>query len=391
MQTATAALSCYWLFELYPGMANGAWTLEVKVDGTPAGAHAFEIAGMTETVIPKQVTPDQIFKMISPSLVWVHKLDPSGHPFDTSTGFVLQTGVIATAFQSIDSASRLEIEFTDGRREQTDQLLALSRSSDWAMIGVNTGTAQPLTRGDPGKTEVGGMVTVFNFDAGSRVFGQVLVGATGKTPGFGSRIVFSPSLSPEAAGGPLLNEDGQLVGILGGNVTPGSRVGSKGLQINPGLWRLLGVQNAAVAINELPAQTPRTARSLAELSAAGILTAPVIPVAHFKYGGAVLSLPKDVLAAMPPDITDFSRRDQIYVYSMWAQSGKDSKGEITVKVYDPSNREILGTAPKKISLSRELSRYSVSFAAAPLANGIYRIDLNWNGQPAWRTFIRVAE
>ena len=76
---------------------------------------------------------------------------------------------------------------------------------------------------------------------------------------------------------------------------------------------------------------------------------------------------------------------------MWAQTGKDAKGEITVRVYDPSNRAVLGTAPKKISLGSELSRYSVSFPAAPLATGIYRVDLDWNGQPAWRTFIRVTE
>ena len=46
VQTNTTTLNCYWIFSLVPRMPNGAWTLEVRVDGQPAGSHAFEIAGM---------------------------------------------------------------------------------------------------------------------------------------------------------------------------------------------------------------------------------------------------------------------------------------------------------------------------------------------------------
>ena len=69
IESLTTSLNCYWVFELAPGLANGVWTLEVRIDGQPAGSHPFEIAGMNEprgapepvVSVPKQPTLDEIF------------------------------------------------------------------------------------------------------------------------------------------------------------------------------------------------------------------------------------------------------------------------------------------------------------------------------------------
>ena len=114
VQTQTSSLSCYWIFELNPRLPNGVWTLEVRVDGQPAGSHPFEIAGMEAQV--RQPTVDQIFKAVAPSLVWIRKVDGTGRRSEAATGFVVQANSIATAFQSIDSAKSIEIEFADGHK-----------------------------------------------------------------------------------------------------------------------------------------------------------------------------------------------------------------------------------------------------------------------------------
>src|ERR1041385_7652564 len=41
----TKELNCYWIFHLIPGLVNGVWTVEVRVDGQPAGSHSFELVG----------------------------------------------------------------------------------------------------------------------------------------------------------------------------------------------------------------------------------------------------------------------------------------------------------------------------------------------------------
>src|SRR5579872_4187432 len=80
----TKDLNCYWTFELSPGLMSGIWSLEVRIDGRPAGSHPFEIvapeiakpASLPEA--PKPMSLDQIFRLASPALVWVHKLDEAG-------------------------------------------------------------------------------------------------------------------------------------------------------------------------------------------------------------------------------------------------------------------------------------------------------------------------
>ena len=137
-------LNCYWIYLLTQGLQNGVWTLDVRIDGQPAGSHPFEIAGMEERrkeadvpvspPAPKQPSVDEIFKAVSPSLVWIHKLDSAGRKFDTSTGFVLALNRIVTAFQGVDGASGLEVEFPGGLRSAVVGLTAWSRTGDWAVL-----------------------------------------------------------------------------------------------------------------------------------------------------------------------------------------------------------------------------------------------------------------
>lgn len=85
MSISGTRLNAYWLFNLSPGLPNGVWTVEIRIDGQPAGSHFFEIAGMAEPKPeppsvappkeePKQPSLDEIFKTITPSLVWIRKI-----------------------------------------------------------------------------------------------------------------------------------------------------------------------------------------------------------------------------------------------------------------------------------------------------------------------------
>lgn len=70
---------------------------------------------------------------------------------------------------------------------------------------------------------VGARLITFNVENGTRAIGKVDVTAKRAVRGFGDRLQFSPPLALEAAGAPLLDENGNVVGILGGNVMPGAR------------------------------------------------------------------------------------------------------------------------------------------------------------------------
>jgi hypothetical protein len=319
-------------------------------------------------------------------------LDGNGKRSDLSSGFVLEPNVIATSFQAVDSAARLEVEFADGRKGETDEILAFSRNADWALLRMDTHTLKPIRRGDGKSVAVGERLAAFNVDGETRVLGTVDIGSQGVISGFGRRIQISPSVVPAAAGGPLIDTTGAVVGILGGSLNPGSRIAKNASSISPGLWALLAVENGATAISELPASIPSTGKTLGQLAADGSLTAPLTPMPEFIYGGTTANLPARASDAMPPDVSEFSKHDrQVSLYAMWARKGKLSKGEITVIMFDSHNRVRMNVATKKLSLSEIPQRFSIGFSPATLDPGVYRIDMNWDGRPAWRTFIRITE
>ncbi len=401
VETSARELKCSWTYVLTDGMGDGIWPVEVRVDGQPAGTHPFEITGTAKAVpappppAPRLPTVDEIFRDGSPSLVWVHKLDDQGRRADTASGFVIGKDRIATAFQAIDCATRVRVEFAGGRAVDADGVLAFSRTQDWAVLKADTADAPSLGLGDPGKIAVGERLIVFTVEGGARIIGGIDVAGRRNVPGFGPRIQLTPSLAQEAAGGPLLNTAGLAVGILGGSLTPGGRSGRLVTNVSPALWQSIAAQFAAVPISLLPADLPVSGSKLADLLASGKLTPPIAPMQEFLYGGTAQFMPKNAADPLPPTVTDFSRKDpRVWVYTVWEQKGKLSKGMLSATIYDEQNRVRGNVPPMKISLSNAYKspiRSAFSFGPAPLDAGVYRIDLMWDGRPVWRTFIRITD
>jgi hypothetical protein len=135
METKTAELHAYWIFEAVPGMRSGVWTVEVRVDGEPAGSHSFELVLPDQPRVdtapapPKLPSLDEIYASAGRSLVWVYKLDANGRRTDTSLGFVLAQNQVATAFQAIDGALRVELEFSGGRKVTTEEVWMCDRET----------------------------------------------------------------------------------------------------------------------------------------------------------------------------------------------------------------------------------------------------------------------
>ena len=232
----------------------------------------------------------------------------------------------------------------------------------------------------------------FNVDSRARVIGVVDVSGQRVVPGYGARIQIAQAIEPAAVGGPILNSFGGVVGILGGSLTPGAKLEQRAINVSPGLWTLIGTINSATSISEIPQNLPASGKSLDQLDREGILTAAVVAMPEFMYGGTGASALKRGSDPMPPDSSEFSRSEaSLNVYSLWQRKAKASKGEVSVSIYDAGNRVCATGPPKKITLRGEPTRISFAFSPSPLQDGIYRIDMLWDGRPTWRTFIRINE
>lgn len=391
MSTASKDLKCYWVLTVAQGNPSGVWTMEVRVNGQPAGSHAFELVG-TDTA-PSRFTLDQVSKAYGGSVVRVHKADALGRRMDSSSGFILARNVIATSFQSIDSASDVEIEFPDGGRVTVQGALAISRLDDWAVLSADTGTRAPI----PVSTEpvpIGSQLAAFNFDAGARLLMAVTVGGIGASGPYGPRLRFGPDVSTAAMGGPLIDESGKVVGIVGGSLTPGIRVGERIQTSSPWLWRLRSGGTSAIPITGLPASLPASPRTLTDLKATGVLTLPVESIPELSLAGTAAEVPKDPSNRIIQDRSEFSIRDgrDVVVYTYWRKVAKLSQGQLSAMIYSVTNEVRGNLTARKVSLSAsQETRVVLGWPAANMAAGYYRIDLLWDGAVAWRTYIHIIE
>jgi hypothetical protein len=164
------------------------------------------------------------------------------------------------------------------------------------------------------------------------------------------------------------------------------------MSISPALGISTHSLSVVTPISAIPAQLPETPTSLAVLLGSGVLTAPLSEMAGLLYVGTSSEQIKQTSDPLPRDVCEFSRRDkQVWVISEWLKKGKVSRGMFSAKVYDEHNRVRVTVQPKRISLSSTPSRSNFGFEPTSLTPGIYRIDLIWDEQPVWRTFIRINE
>ena len=293
------------------------------------------------------------------SLVWIYKQDLGGRRFDKALGFVIAPGQVATAFQAIDEAARLEIKFADGRQATSRDIIACNRLQDWALIKVDTGRTPALPKIESGAERY----SAFNVDAdGTRTISQINVTGRRTIPGFGERIQIQPAPSRDAVGGPLLTQNNLAAGIVGGSVTPGNRIPAEPV-------------NEATPIAAIPSTVAGRPATLQTLLDSGVLTPPTVP--NPSLISAELTKTSDKLA---------------WVHTVWQKKSRAGNGEVTVKVYDVRNRLLVDRTPQKISLTETTPlRVPFEFSLQKFTAGVYRIDVFWNDQPVWRTFLTLTD
>ena len=216
-------------------------TLEATVMPTPAPvlaptAQPFPVdASPTSTgVAEPAVAPAQsldailpaIYKKASPGVVAI--LTTASDGSGLGSGFVYDTrGDIVTNFHVIDGAADLEVDFVSGYKTRAT-VVATDLDSDLAVIKV-TATAddlQPLTLGDSDQVQVGQQVIALGNPFGlNDTMTLGVVSAKGRTleslrqtqsGGYfqsGDIIQTDASINPGNSGGPLLNLNGEVIGI----------------------------------------------------------------------------------------------------------------------------------------------------------------------------------
>lgn len=401
IQSPGSEFSCSWTLNIPEGVRQGLWALQAQIDGQPAGVATFEIVASPNapTTPAPAPTAAEVYKRAVDASVFIDSLDADGNAFRRGSGFFIDKGVLVTAFQVIDGASSLRVEFPDGQNTATNQVLAWNRRQDWAVLKVDAPKTQMLERASPKSWKVGDDGYLLGSPSeNNRTIENVGITGVQESPDAGQRVNTSWYGGERTIGSPLLDAYGRVIGVLGGNLIPGIETLRREVTGNY-YFVGQGPSNAFVPLVVPISLVPQDGGSkqpstLDELAAEGQFVKP-LPRDIQEVSGTLCRAFKRLgeTAILPVDpTTQFSRaRDTLAVVITWAPD-KKAKTTLQLRIFDLDNHVVEQTRPEKIELRPQVTAYTgVKVSIASLKAGTYRADLLLGDDPEWRAFFKVTE
>lgn len=384
------SFSAYWELTLPPTAPRGPWVLAATVDGMPAGVHSFEVVGpeaAAPIAAPTRVplTRQEIFAKTLDTAVVVEALDAAGSRLSLGPGVVIDASTIATSFDVLNNAARLRIRTRSGTLVESSDVVAWHRRQDWAIVPVPPMPVAAATRAT-GQVQPGDLCysASTSNEALLSVASCEIVGA-GDTAGVGPRLTANFFSAGGGPGAPLLNEYGELIGMMaeGPLERAGAlrfvRLGQPGQMPGPG----------AVPVASLPSPPWAAPTPIAALAAKGLFTPPVTHGRHVVSGGFATAVKARGASTQPIDQrVEFEGTDKtLTAFVTWSPAER-IRGVTTLRIYDIDNRLLGETKPTKLSMRPgDLSMSAWSLDVPP--PGTYRVDIMLSADIAWRGYFRV--
>ncbi len=201
---------------------------------------AFAETASTAEPTEVQLVPDQVleytegedalvdlYKNVNPGVVSILVYTSSGG-IGQGSGFVYDLdGHIITNYHVIENATEIEVTFPEGTRTH-GEVIGTDMDSDIAVVKVDVAedVLHPLTLGSSSALEVGqfviaignpfgfsGTMTTGVISALGRVLDSIRSSESGSAYGAGDTIQTDAAINPGNSGGPLLNLNGEVIGI----------------------------------------------------------------------------------------------------------------------------------------------------------------------------------
>lgn len=208
------------------------WALVDAVE--TGGLRALESAQEQPTPAPTPPLAALVYGHVAPSVVQVIATDANGGPASGAGVIIDDQADILTSLHIVADATSVMVRFFDGT-EAAAQITATLVDKDIAVLRPASAPAQlvPATLGDPGRAVVGSPVFVIGHPFGltGSLSAGVISGldrsmaAPGLAQPLTGLIQFDAAVNPGNSGGPLVDANGEVIGIVTGLVNPaGQRV-----------------------------------------------------------------------------------------------------------------------------------------------------------------------
>ncbi|HEX9505363.1 MAG TPA: trypsin-like peptidase domain-containing protein, partial [Acidimicrobiia bacterium] len=172
----------------------------------------------------------EVYAKVAPSVVQIKALRADGTLADSGSGVVIDdAGDILTALHVVQNAQRLTVVFADGTESSAVIISEVAESDIAALRPANTpAQLQAATLGNPSALRIGDdAIVVGNPFALTRSLSTGVISGLDRSvqaPNQGRTLTgliqFDAAVNPGSSGGPLVNRDGEVVGIVTGLVNP---------------------------------------------------------------------------------------------------------------------------------------------------------------------------
>src|SRR5215510_11928856 len=186
---------------------------------------AFVIALEALPAYAQDQLPDLV-RRIKPSAVAVETFDARGEKLTRGSGFFIDVDRIVTNRHVIEGAARAEIHSSSGNVYPVKAVLAVDAEGDIALLKIDAPPTQirplPLDKTSP---QEGESIVVIGNPLGLE--GSVtngIVSAVRDIPTFGRIIQITAPISAGSSGSPVVNMQGQVIGIATLQITGGQSV-----------------------------------------------------------------------------------------------------------------------------------------------------------------------
>ena len=168
----------------------------------------------------------ELVRRIKPSAVAIETFDARGEKLARGSGFFIDTDQVVTNRHVIEGAYRAEVHSSTGNIFPVKGVLAIDAEGDIALLKVEAPANQvlplPLERTSPQEGE--SVVVIGNPFGLEGSVTNGIVSAVRDIPTFGRIIQITAPISPGSSGSPVVNMQGQVIGVATLQITGGQSV-----------------------------------------------------------------------------------------------------------------------------------------------------------------------
>src|SRR6266536_1055165 len=181
------------------------------------------------SLIPKAHAQDllpELVRRIKPSAVAIETFDTRGEKLSRGSGFFIDSDRVVTNRHVIDNAFRAEVHSYNGNVYPVKGVIAVDAEGDLALLRIDApaGQVRPLLLDRTSPQEGESVVVIGNPFGLEGSVTNGIVSAVRDIPTFGRIIQITAPISPGSSGSPVVNMQGQVIGVATLQITGGQSV-----------------------------------------------------------------------------------------------------------------------------------------------------------------------